>query len=212
MKVLFLDGSPKAKDSASAYLLGKLEERLGDGVKATWMNARKPDMAAFLAEAQGADALVVAFPLYVDGLPSHLLRFLEQVCQGLAETAPGPRLYVILNNGFYESRQNRPAMDAMRLFCMRAGLVWGQAIGVGAGPMVEASPPGYGPMKNLGRALDRLAENIQKGKTGKDCFVEPNFPRVLYRRMGNVLWRRLGRKNGIKPAALRARPAEGKRE
>jgi hypothetical protein len=53
-------------------------------------------------------------------------------------------------------------------------------------------------MKNLGRALDLLAENIQSGHSAEDCFVDPNFPRFLYKTAANMHWRIQAIKNGLK--------------
>jgi hypothetical protein len=53
-------------------------------------------------------------------------------------------------------------------------------------------------MKNLGRALDRLAENIRSLKTADDCFIEPNFPKRLYIFAAHWSWKAQTKKNRLK--------------
>jgi len=181
MKVAFINGSPRRGSGVSARLLRALEERLpGCEVSCGW------------GEACGA--YVFAFPLYVDGIPSNLLRELVAHERGLP---PGARIYAIVNNGFYEGEQNAPALAILRNWSRRAGLAWGQGIGVGAGPMLDSVPPDRGPMKALGRALDTLAANILAGAGGEDIYTRPGFPRALYKLGGTASFRAEAKKNGL---------------
>jgi multimeric flavodoxin WrbA len=150
----------------------------------------------------GSDALVFVFPLYVDGIPSHLLRFLDESMRDIAEAASGATVYVAVNNGFFEGRQNAVALEIMRNFTARAGLRWGLGLGVGAGGMIRAARMGYGPMKNLGKALDALASDILASRTGEDRVCEPNFPKALYNALAHLGWRASARKNGVKRKKL----------
>jgi len=127
---------------------------------------------------------------------------LDEIQHEIADTAPGLLVYAIVNNGFYEGRQNVTALDMMRNFCDRAGLAWGQGVGVGAGGMAGAAPVGHGPMKNLGSALDLLAENILGNNSAEDYIFEPNFPRFLYKASAHVGWKMQARKNGLKADML----------
>ena len=68
-------------------------------------------------------------------------------------------VYAVVNCGFYEGRQNSLAIAMMENWCHRAGLRWGQGLGIGAGGMlagIRNVPLGSGPKKNLGRALEQL--------------------------------------------------------
>ena len=77
MNITFINGSPKKTGSTSGVLLSELRTYL-DGnslVEASFYAASRPEQ--FLTEKFGKpDALVFAFPLYVDGVPSHFLRLL----------------------------------------------------------------------------------------------------------------------------------------
>jgi hypothetical protein len=206
LRALLVNGSPREKRSASAAILDALGGRLERGGAGVLRGAAGDGEAAMLEAAQGCAAIVFAFPLYVDGVPSGLLRLMEGISGGISRAAPGAHVYAVANNGFYEGRQNAPALETMKLFCAAAGLAWGQGLGVGGGPMLRSAPIGRGPAKALGGALDALALNILEGGSSDDVFLDPGIPRFLYRRMGEMGFRARARRNGLGARRLYARP------
>lgn len=90
MKTALINASPKRTGSASGMLLDALYPRL-EGCSCTEfrLGIEKPD-PQILETFADFDALVFAFPLYVDGLPAHLLRHLQALepllCSGRART------------------------------------------------------------------------------------------------------------------------------
>ena len=83
--------------------------------------------------------MVFGVPFYVDGIPSHVLRFLENMevfCKGNSL-----RLSVccIAYNGFIEGKQNEPLMQVFDHFCTRAGLSFGGGVGIGGGVMLNVT-------------------------------------------------------------------------
>lgn len=76
-------------------------------------------------------------PLYVDGVPSHVLPFLKDLEAVYKGTNSGKRIYVIANNGFIEGRQNEPLMRVMENFSDRAGFTWCGGLGIGGGVMMN---------------------------------------------------------------------------
>ena len=198
MKIALVNGSPKNKDSASEVILKALCERVGEASECVPCSSVNQSKQEIMEAVSGCKALIFAFPLYVDGIPSHLLRLLDEMQHDIADAVPGAMVYVIVNNGFYEGSQNITALEMMRNFCVSSGLAWGQGMCVGAGGMANAAPVGHGPMKNLGLALDRLSINILDGKSVEDYIFEPNFPRFLYKAAAHMGWRMQARKNGLK--------------
>jgi multimeric flavodoxin WrbA len=154
----------------------------------------------------GCKILIFVFPLYVDGIPSHLLRLLDETREALAKSAPNATVYCVVNNGFYEARQNNIALEMMKNFCARSQLKWGQGLGVGAGGMITFLSIGRGPMKNLGKALDALVKNILTSQSADNRFVEPNFPKSLYQILVHLNWRLEAKKHGLKAKQLYDQP------
>lgn len=154
-----------------------------------------------LSQMQNSDVLIFAFPLYVDSIPSHLLRFLVEL-QNRGLESKNKKVYCIINNGFFEGRQNHVAATIMKNWCRISGIVYGQSIGVGAGemlPFLRDIPLGHGPNRNIGMAFRKLADNILSLKSEEDLFVLPNWPRFLWRIQASLLvWYPRARKNGVR--------------
>ena len=197
MKICLINGSPKQKDSASGRIIESLESKLGDKLEYNRFNTASIDLQEFVNSIRGSDAIIIVFPLYIDGIPSHLLRLLCSAEPFVAEIALNAKLYSIALNGFYEAHQNQTALDMMRNFCDRAGLDWGQGVGIGASPMVHTVPVGKGPNRNMGKTLDILANNILSKQSSNNIFSQPNMPRFLYILGGNMGWKSQAKKSRL---------------
>ena len=76
MKTVFINGSPKKKLSVSSYLLGVVRFWVrGEVVSEQVRNAG--DHERVLQSLKDADTVVFGMPLYVDGVPSHMLAFMK---------------------------------------------------------------------------------------------------------------------------------------
>ena len=138
MKTLFINCSPKKRFCASSYFI--FLQRLFVGGKKVTEKLRTPaDHERILEALRGVDTVVFCLPLYVDGIPSHVLRFMEKMEAFCPENGLHPRLYCIANNGFIEGRQNEPLMQSFEHFCTRAGLTWGGGVGIGGGVMLNVT-------------------------------------------------------------------------
>ena len=169
MKTVFINGSPKKRFCASAYFL--FLQRLFVGGKKVTLKLRTPaDHEAILKELDDAQAVVFALPLYVDGVPSHVLRFLEKMEAYCKEKGLRLNVYCIANNGFIEGKQNEPLMQQFENFCARAGLVWGGGVGIGGGVMLNVTRIVFEVQIGL-LLLNVLLSGIQKGDFfPKDAF------------------------------------------
>ena len=138
MKTVFINCSPKKRLAASSYFL--LLQRLFTGGETVREKLRTPgDHERILAQLDDAQAVVFVLPLYVDGVPSHVLRFLEKMEAYCREKALKLKVYCVANNGFIEGKQNEPLMQVFENFCTRAGLGWGGGVGVGGGVMLNVT-------------------------------------------------------------------------
>lgn len=202
MKITMINGSPKQKDSASGAILSMLREYFGQEVTEYSWNKMQAEERE-LQELVESDAIVIAFPLYIDSIPSHLLRCLIQVEEytHLHQKQKETRVYVIVNNGFFQGKQNVPAIEVMEHWAGRCGFLFGQAIGIGGGGMInsiKSIPDGHGPKKNITLALNELGKNIMERKTGKIHVFEPNYPALAYKWQAEYGWRMMAKKNGLK--------------
>lgn len=136
MKTVFINCSPKKHFCASAYFI--FLQRLFVGGKKVTEKLRTPtDHDRILVQLDDAQNVVFSLPLYVDGVPSHVLRFMEKMETYCKEKDLKLSVYCLANNGFIEGRQNEPLMQIFENFCSRAGLNWGGGIGVGGGVMLN---------------------------------------------------------------------------
>ncbi|NCB62645.1 MAG: hypothetical protein EOM52_03375 [Clostridia bacterium] len=210
MKIALINGSPKAKRSASGVILNGIRSSFApadevlDFHLATAIPAERD-----LLRLCGCSAFVFAFPLYVDGVPGHLVACLERLAETLKIAPPKERMgYAVCNCGFYEGRQAQLALEVMAHWAGRSGLRWGWGLGVGAGGMLAdnaSAPLGHGAWKDLGKALGTLAHDLDAGKTGADRFVAANLPRAVYKTVGEFGWRQAVKRNGLRTKDLDTR-------
>lgn len=195
METVFINASPKKRFCASAYFLF-LQRLFVPGQKVTLKLRTPADHDPILNELRDAQNVVFALPLYVDGVPSHVLRFLEKMEAFCKENGLHLRVCCIANNGFIEGKQNEPLMQHFENFCTRAGLTWGGGVGIGGGVMLNVYRIVY--LVQIGLLLvNILLTLINTGSFyARDalCNFGQNTAIILFLNLG-VLWyiARLGR-------------------
>ena len=204
-KTVLLNASMRSETGNSARLaeqLGKLLQQDCETVALKKYFGNMPELLSLLA---GADSVILCTPLYVDGLPAQMIRFME-----FAERFPGQltgKIYVLANMGLYESRQLVNLFSAVRLWCRKAQFSYGGGLGVSAGelvgPLMGVIPFGLGPTREIAKGMNQLAEAIQRNGDCGEIYTEPTgFPRSLYIAIANSGWNRAARKNGLRPEEL----------
>ena len=204
MKISIINGSPKAIKSNSEILGNYLSSLLKENEIKKYYSIYFRLNDENKNEIYNSDVLIFLFPLHVDGIPSNLLKLLvkfeeEKIIK--SET----KIYCIVNNGFYESKQNRLAILQIKNWCEKVNARWGQGIGVGAGellPHLKKYPLGRGPLKNLGKVLDKFSANILTLKSDEDIYINPNWLKSLYFFQGTISWILKGRKNNLRVREL----------
>ena len=136
MKTVFINGSPKKKLSVSSYLLGIV--RLFVRGKVVFEQVRNAgDHERVLESIKDADTVVFGMPLYVDGVPSHMLAFMKAMEQFCINNNIRFKVYAVSNGGFIEGSQNRPLMQVLENFCKRCHFQWCGGVGIGGGVMLN---------------------------------------------------------------------------
>lgn len=203
MKISLINGSQKTGESSSGIILDRLHDLIA--AKAHEVKIYKSGIQFFdtktLKDIISGEIIVLAFPLYVDSIPSHTLKILMELEKAIkTEQSKNIMAYAIVNNGFYEGQQNHLALEMVKHWCEHCGISFGGGIGQGAGGMVESvkgKPFNKGPFGNLERALQSLVKKIELKENYGIQYLNPNFPRFLYNMLGNKMWRETAYKNGL---------------
>lgn len=203
MRIAMINGSPKLGESNSGFMLKALGTFISTGHEITHYNINKKPLTNEQYKVLcSMDALVFAFPLYIDAVPSHLLRMLISLENHLKDIPANKiSVYVLVNNGFYEGEQNHIAIEIMKNWCERCKLRFGQGIGQGAGEMLGSMqnvPLGHGPLKNLGKAMESCANIIMEQSSGETTLFSPNFPYFAWHFSADAFWHSQAKKNGLK--------------
>ncbi len=214
MKIALINGSPKVGNSSSRWLLSELKTFLVQKEQTTEIieiEMHTPVVAEQDMEALcGAQVWVFACPLYVDGIPSHLLSCLIQLEQEKQRWQNrGSRSYGIVNCGFYEGIQAETALELFKNWCAKAEACWGGGLGVGGGGGLSQMPDtknGQGPKAPIRSALREMADQIVACGEMENMYQSVAFPRSFYKMAAQMGWRKMIKANGKKVKDLGARP------
>lgn len=208
-KIALINASPKQKESASSTIVGLMHDFLKNADSNKFQVFEYEIHKAGLDETSEflkADILVFAFPLYVDGIPSHLLQCLceiEQIRKELYvnQNDRKQRVYAVVNCGFYEGKQNQNALLMMENWCEKANFIWSGGIGIGGGGMLaqmQFKEDGKGQMYQAYQALREIVAHIKDETKIADQFTTPDFPRWIYILGAQFGWRQMAKANGLK--------------
>lgn len=133
MKVMIINGSPKKKLGTSKYIQKTIKFMLGNTETIECGIHTKKDIKEVLEKLDDIEALVIAAPLYVDGIPSQMLEFMKEAEAYCKEHNYHFPVYVLSNCGFIEGHQNTINLNQYECWAERAGLPWGGGVGIGGG-------------------------------------------------------------------------------
>ena len=204
-RTVLLNGSMRNRNGNSAKLAKQLAARLEKEVESIDLKDWMKDMSGLVRKLEDAPAIVFCIPLYVDGLPSQVIRLMEKFGQ---EYRGGvKKIYVLANMGLYESSQLVNLFYAVTQWSRKMGFEYCGGLGVSAGELIgglmEMIPFGKGPIRKTSEGMDLLARAINSGSRTYDIYAEPKgFPKWLFIQIANNNWDRLAKKNGIDPKEL----------
>lgn len=184
MKILLINGSPKVKENASGYLLEDLKEKLPQNadVRHLHLRTRKAVTEEAVADLEWADVWVFSFPLYVDGVPGHLLACLSDL-EGCNITKRQRIVCGISNCGFYEGKQAEVSLEILKNWGTRMGASWGMGLGVGGGggyTNIHHMMIGGFLKAPVMKGLQRMVTYLD-GKDGGNLYVSVAIPMFIYR-------------------------------
>ena len=142
-----------------------------------------------------SDTIIFSFPLFVDCLPSHFLKFLIELDNNKITSK---NIYVICNLGFYEGKQGNIAIEIMRNWCHRTNNNYMGALVIGGGPLfnypiIKLKPNHY---------LKKLSNCAINSKLFNDKYIAPLLPRCIYYRCGNMSFKKDIKKNVVKKKTI----------
>lgn len=168
----FLDGMKAAGAEVELLYVKKLNIKPCLGCFACWLKtpgvcAQKDDMAALLPKIGAADVLVLATPLYVDGMSGPMKNLLDRMIPGALPFVeirddhcrhPGRRgrsepakLVLVSNCGFWEVENFDPLVAHAKAFCANGGMDF-------AGALLRPHGPAMTPMMQSGALCDDVLE------------------------------------------------------
>jgi multimeric flavodoxin WrbA len=197
MRIALINGSPKFKESGSGKLLDIVKTSaaaagVSEFVEFQFRMAAAPTEEQ-LRQLADADAWVFAYPLYVDGMPGHLLQVLRHLEKAKLGN-PQRKIYGICNCGFYEGEQNESALEVLRNWSAKCGYSWGGAVGVGGGgatlSLTSMGKLGDFFMKPVTNALTELGQATADCSTQENCSVSIALPRWIYTYCAHDGWKK----------------------
>ena len=224
-RALLLVGSPRTRKSSSQSLGGYLFEQLSARqiqtetiyIHTTMRSAERTK--ALLEAVEGADLVLLAFPLYIDSLPAPVIEALERIAAYRVDRKRTPRqlFTAISNSGFPEAHHNNPALAICETFARQAGFEWAGGLALGAGeglvhgaPLNEAGGPATPIKKALEMAAAALAAGEHIPQAGIDLLAKSFVPGWLYRAIGWYGWKQQAKRWGAEKSLKRQPYAEAK--
>jgi len=202
MKISIINGSQKTGASNTELIMEKLKSLINQSHEINIFNCGLKQLTnEMFDKIISGDVIILMFPLFVHSLPSNTLKMLI----GLEDIIKRQQkkdliMYAVVNNGFYEGKQNNIAFEIIKNWCEQTGVKFGGGIGQGAGEMIGHTKDltkDRDLFKNLTCALKIMTENIEIKQPMEIQYLSPNFPRFLWRFMGVRNWNNLAKNNGL---------------
>jgi len=202
MKISLINGSQKTGESNTKLILERLQSLINQSHEINIYNCGLKQLTdEMFDKIISDDVIILMFPLFVHSLPSNTLRMLIELENNIKRQQKKDLIiYTIVNNGFYEGKQNNIAFEIIQNWCEQTGVKFGGGIGQGAGEMLGRTkdlPKNRDLFKNLTCALQTMTENIKTKQPMEIQYLSPNFPRFLWRFMGVRNWNNMAKNNGL---------------
>ena len=191
--ILLVNCSIRGDRSNTGVLLKQLQNAFMTPVNMVTLLPNEVNNVKIAEAVNSAETVILGIPLYVDGIPASALRLMERIPARPEGTG---RLYAVVNNGLYESRQNDNLLNMIRDWSRQKGFRYSGALAVGAGELIGTlmrdSKHILWPANNTLRGIGRLRDAVTNHTEVDDIYADPyRFPRGLYILIANTNWQSL---------------------
>ena len=175
-KIGFINGSPRPKSNCCSkmmidYFSDMLEGAYETKYEIDSFNYESIDTNEIFRNLANCDVIVVVSPLYIDSLPSTLLKFLRMFELYYKEHhelfTQSTQLYGFLNCGFLGGEQNHVALKVLINFATRMNYNWCAGLGLGSGAQFKSTHGKVPPMSKMQApiyaALHTFTTSIKEG-------------------------------------------------
>jgi multimeric flavodoxin WrbA len=222
-RALMLVGSPRGLNSTSSALCGYLAKMftlrgiLTETIQLYPALGSHQRTTGLLKAIDEYDLIVLAFPLYIDGLPGPVTRALELIASRHSVAQPAGKaersaFTAIVNSGLPEAEQNHTALAICARFARQAGFVWSGGLALGGGYSVVNGTP----LEQMGwrgrsirASLELTAGNLVYGHAIPDeavrLMAKRRIPNWMILLGGPISWMLKARKYRVE-FALRRQP------
>jgi len=216
-KVTLLVGSPRKEKSASEALGLYLCKHL-DPVQFVYQKMylrdqvyKKDKDREWVQDILQSNLIILASPLYVDSLPSFVIKTLELIYQQVKKENRGKEIkfLAIINSGFPESSQNQIALDICRHFTQKADMVWLGGLALGSGMFLGGKDIGKMGwfVRNIKKSLDETAVALNQGMPIPESAIalmqKAIFGKKIFQWLANLGFKQRAKRNGLKNEVYR---------
>lgn len=127
--ILYINGSPKLKNSNSDFFLNKINK------KTKIFYVYKDKFNKILKDIKNNDTIVFSFPLYVDAPTNKIIELLEYIQDNKIDIK-NKMIYTIINCGFWEAKHNKTASLIMEEFAINNKAKYMGTFNIGAGEII----------------------------------------------------------------------------
>lgn len=187
-KIMILNASPRAPRSHSKAYAGIFSKYSKQETE--YFIVSSPYYERIFAQIEQVSDVLLVFPLYADGIPVPLLKFLKELQQRSFQKKPV--ISVLINCGFFEPGQNDIAVEMVKIFCRQNGYVFGSVLKIGSGEAILTTPFVWFVKRNI----KKLAQSIHEQRYQTLQTTMPISVKMFVR-ASTRYWLNYGEKNGV---------------
>ena len=193
-----ISGSQKSVVGNSMRFLNYVSEYLDEY---QIFDLRKKNFKEIINNIKISNAIVLAFPLYVDAPNSLTLSFLDYIYDNKIDLE-SKRIYVIINCGFKEGEQNITALNIIKRWCNKVNATYSGCILIGAGEVV-GNPKLKFISKTAFKRLKQFSISAGNGIQSDDIITTIDLlSNKTYCMLANYSWYKKSRGNKLKKSDI----------